>query len=320
MHKSCGLLSATEGYLNWAHSHLCSYLLVNYSQSQTVIWTIICSQSSVSAALWPQGDAVSLNQVSAWVREAQQQVGHSGRHIQEGSVFNKHISGLCVSVCLLDLGPPALYELCDLGDMESAQVEVMWQNVLSQLYQEAAIDSLPLEHSHRCLWQANEPQAGWHFLQWQDRQVSRRPPGIVSGQGQPFSDPHGRPAALCTSWGICCGIWNRLRWGARGLSVEGVQRPKGGKSTLWRRRPQASSRGEGVDPRLCPSGLCWLSVGWVVCWDGRGWLRTGRARGGAVRPGAGVTVQGSIWRGRAAGTEQEKVKLVSWIKTPTKSM
>lgn len=28
-------------------------------------------------------------------------------------------------VCVLDLGPPALYELCDLGDVESAQMEVM---------------------------------------------------------------------------------------------------------------------------------------------------------------------------------------------------
>ena len=39
------------------------------------------------------------------------------------------LSGQCVYVCLcecvLDLGPPALYELCDLSDMEAAQVEVM---------------------------------------------------------------------------------------------------------------------------------------------------------------------------------------------------
>lgn len=47
---------------------------------------------------------------------------HSGRHIQEGSAANRHIIR---TECVLDLGPPALYELCDLGHMESAQVEVM---------------------------------------------------------------------------------------------------------------------------------------------------------------------------------------------------
>lgn len=77
-------------------------------------------------------------------------MGHSERHIQEGSVANRHIYQ--DSVCVLDFGPPALYELCDLGDMESAQVKIMWQNVLGQLHQKAAIYSLPLEHSHSCFW------------------------------------------------------------------------------------------------------------------------------------------------------------------------
>lgn len=36
-----------------------------------------------------------------------------------------HITRTCVSVCVSDLGSPALYELCDLGHMESAQVKVM---------------------------------------------------------------------------------------------------------------------------------------------------------------------------------------------------
>ena len=102
----------------------------------------------------------------------------------------------------------------------------------------------------------------------------------------------------------------RLRRGARGLTVEGVQRPKGSEPTLWRWRPEAGAGGgEGVHPRLGPGGLCWLRIGCVVCRDGSDWLRTGGAGGGTVGPGARVTVQGGVWRGRAAGAEQEKVIL-----------
>lgn len=62
------------------------------------------------------------------VRGAQQPVGQSGRHIEEGSAFNRHIIRtvhLCLCLCVLDLGPPALYELGNLGDVESTQLEVM---------------------------------------------------------------------------------------------------------------------------------------------------------------------------------------------------
>lgn len=93
---------------------------------------------------------------------AQQPVGHIGRHIEEGSVFNRHIFRMASRFprARSYLGPPALYELRDLGDVQSAQVEVMRQNVLSQLHQKAAVDPLPLEHSHRCLREADESQAG----------------------------------------------------------------------------------------------------------------------------------------------------------------
>lgn len=64
-----------------------------------------------------------------------------------------------------DLGPPALDELSGFGHMQSAQVEVLGQNVFGQLHQEAAVDPLPLEDRHRCLGQADEAQARRHLLQ-----------------------------------------------------------------------------------------------------------------------------------------------------------
>lgn len=221
------------------------------------------------------------------------------------------LSGL--SVCsVLNLGPPALYELCDLGDVESAQVEVMWQDVLGQLHQEAAVDPLPLKDGHRRFGEADEPQARRHLLQRQGGQVRRWPPGGVRRRRQAFVDPHTRSTTLCASEGICRRrIGGGLRGRAGRLAVKGVQRTKRGKSTLRRRRPESRSRGrrgggEGVRPRLHPGSLRRLRVGCAVCRNDRGRLRTGRVGSGAVGPGAGVTVQGGVWRGGAAETEQEK--------------
>lgn len=211
------------------------------------------------------------------------------------------------------LGPPALYELRDLGDVQSAQVEVMRQNVLGQLHQEAAVDPLPLEHSHRCLREADESQAGWHLLQRQHGQVGGGPPVVVGGRRHGFRHRYRCPAALRSSGEICGGVGRGLRRGARGLAVERVQGPEGSKAALWGRRPQArrSQGGEGVHPRLCPGCLRWLGTGRAVRRDVGSRFGTSRVGGGAVCPGAGVTVEGSVWRGRAAGRERQRATLAS---------
>lgn len=240
---------------------------------------------------------------------AQQPVGHSGRHIEEGSVFNRHIFRIASRLTRgrSYLGPPAVYELRDLGDMQAAQVEVVRQNVLGQLHQEAAVDPLPLEHGHRRLREADESQAGRHLLQRQHRQVGRGPPVVVGGRRQAFARNCRRPAALGSSGEICRGVGCGLRRGAGRLTVEGVQGPEGSEAALGGRRPQARSRGgEGVRPRLGPGSLRWLGAGRAVRGDVGGGFGAGRVGGGAVRPGAGVTVEGSVWRGRAAGRESGK--------------
>lgn len=233
---------------------------------------------------------------------AQQPVGHSGRHIEEGSVFNRHIFRILSRFPHTSsyLGPPALYELRDLGDVQSAQVEVLRQNVLGQLHQEAAVDPLPLEHGHRRLREADEAQAGRHLLQRQHRQVGGGPPVVVGGRGHAFSGRCRRPATLCSSGEICGGVGGGLRRRAGGLAVEGVQGPEGSEAALGGRRPQSRGRGgEGVhpgfSPGFSPGSLRGLGSGRAVCRDIGGGFGTGGVGGGAVRPGAGVTVEGSVW-------------------------
>lgn len=191
----------------------------------------------------------------------------------------------------------------------------MRQDVLGQLHQEAAVDPLPLEHSHRCLREADESQAGRHLLQRQHRQVSRGSPVVVLGWRQAFHHCCRRPAPLCSSGEIRGGVGCGLRRGAGGLAVEWIQSPEGSKAALGGRRSQARCRGgEGVRPRLGPGSLRWLRTGRAVCGDVCGRFGTGRAGGGAVCPGAGVTVEGSVWRGRAAGKEKQRATLASSLR------
>lgn len=66
--------------------------------------------------------------------------------------------GACVSIPVVqvqagrsDLGPPALDELHDLLDLKLGEVEVVCQDVLTELYKDAAIDTFSGKEAHHVL-------------------------------------------------------------------------------------------------------------------------------------------------------------------------
>lgn len=55
-----------------------------------------------------------------------------------------------------DLGPPAFDELHDLLDLQLGEAEVVCQDVLTELHEDAAIDALPGKEAHHILREPNE--------------------------------------------------------------------------------------------------------------------------------------------------------------------
>lgn len=88
------------------------------------------------------------------------------------------MSSAVLAFCwILDLGPPALDELHDLLDLELGQVEVLGQDLLGELYKDAAINALAGKEADHVLREPDEAQAAGDLLKRQHGQVRRGLPG-----------------------------------------------------------------------------------------------------------------------------------------------
>lgn len=116
-----------------------------------------------------------------------------------------------------DLGPPAFDELHDLLDLKLGEVEIVSQDVLTELHKDTAIDPFSGKEAHHVLGEPDETQAARDLLQRERRQVGGGLPGglpatpaygAVPGTGRrPFQAPWGEEEACSTCLGNLRGRW-----------------------------------------------------------------------------------------------------------------